>query len=289
MVIRCGLIGVGSWGQKYIDAISKRTDIKLVALSRNKPIKPEMLKDCVFYEDWHNLIKNGGCQAIIVCTPPETHLKIATEIIKNKIPVLIEKPVTLSLEDTIELFEIDLQAIILVNNIHLFSPAYEKLLTIVPQLGKIKSIVSSGYNYGPFRTYSSLYDYGPHDIGMCLQLIGDCCSVVDVSNISTNKSELYDFILKFGDIPVSIRVGNGATDKSRYFEVHCENGTIIYDNLANEKLTLNNVPIEVDIRSPLDCVLDKFIASCTGYLDHRFGKSINIDIMRVLKDIEEKS
>lgn len=69
---------------------------------------------------------------------------------------MIEKPLALTYDEALKIKNYTTP--IFVNNLHLFSPAFEKLLEMIKD-EKIIAINSIAGNYGPFRNYSSLFDY----------------------------------------------------------------------------------------------------------------------------------
>jgi len=51
------------------------------------------------YLDYKELLEKDDCEAVIICTPTDTHLSIALDVLKSGKHVLIEKPVAKSLEE----------------------------------------------------------------------------------------------------------------------------------------------------------------------------------------------
>ena len=61
-----------------------------------------------------------------------------------------------------------------VNHVYLYHPMYRFLKEIVKDKNKINSIYSFSGDNGPFRKdISPLWDWGPHDIAMCLDIFGE--------------------------------------------------------------------------------------------------------------------
>lgn len=226
------LIGNGAWAQNY------------------KKIIPE-LDVCTY--DWEKKFKKYD--GVIVCTPPQTHIQICKKIMGHGIPVMVEKPLSLS-KDIHELKKYN--SPILVNYIHLFSERYQFIKNNVQRIDFISSI---GCGFNDDRNYSSLYDYGVHDLSMILDLSSK------MPNLKTIKqyNKLYYINLKFSDFETNSIIGNGALEKIRYFNA---NG-LVYDGLNSKENILKKA-------------IDVFISKIQGGDDYRFGLDLSLKINDIL-------
>jgi predicted dehydrogenase len=272
-MIRVGLIGVGPWGRRYIQTIAKRSDCRVTAYCRQSNNDDVPIEGAARVASWQELLtlgKHGVIDAIIAAADPTLHPDIAIAGLRGSIPVLIEKPLGLSsgaiasVRSTFEALE--RPAPILVDMIHLFSPAYvalKKRLVALNNRGRILRIETRGTNRGPFRRWSTLYDYGPHDMAFCFDLLG-LDAPLTVRKASKQASELggctYRGELDVDGTCVEFEFGNGAQTKKRYLAVECSAHTLAYDDTLclHEKVTDNCVAIRIDSTSPLDCVLEAF-------------------------------
>jgi hypothetical protein len=255
------LIGSGAWGQKYISTLSNFSDVSLTIANRN---------------NWKQLIDKHP-SGVIVCTPPDSHVEIASCALSNNIPTMIEKPLSLSLEECYKLKQFS--APILVNHIHLFSQAYQNLRTIVKTY-KIDKILSLGYNNGPVRNYSSLWDYGPHDLSMILDLShsrgGPCVfpNNIDVQKLHTDTGVLFNIKIKFNTMfDAESLVGNGGKKSVRKLKVFCDGLKIEY----------NDKDRPVHHSPPLTNAINVFIDAIGGKKDYRLGLDLSLKIMNVLE------
>jgi len=165
-MIRLGLIGAGKWGKNYIDA-AKESGVAEVIWSAGR--------------DWGEQPK---ADAIIVATPPDVRASIIRS--RRGVPMMVEKPLCLSMADA-ESIRASLipGAIFLVNYQHLFSPKYERIRRrlhgICPRVFGIAS--------GPeVRSYSLLWDYGPHFLAMAASLGAKLEDVVMDLRVANEKS-----------------------------------------------------------------------------------------------------
>ena len=245
--IRLGLIGAGRWGRVYMNTLDPMTGVTLSALASSNPQSRDLVdEDVAAHEDWRNLIEAGGVDGIIVATPPATHAEIVRAALEAGLPVLVEKPLTLDLGEAQALCDLAEQrdGLVMVDHIHLFSPAFRALKREAAELGQVRRIEAEAGNHGPFRKATPvLWDWGAHDISMCLDLMDEAPS--DVSAYCLEKREtgegsgaVYDLLLEFpSKTTAGIRIGNLLPGKRRRFCATFDSGILVYDNLAADKLT----------------------------------------------------
>lgn len=101
-----GLIGAGKWGEHYLRVL-KESSHELIGVAVRTPGTKERLErenpGLKVTMDYKELLKNKAVDCVVVVTPPGTHFEIVREAILAGKHVLCEKPLTTSLESTIEL------------------------------------------------------------------------------------------------------------------------------------------------------------------------------------------
>ena len=243
------LVGSGAWGQKYISTLNNFLDIKLTIANR---------------DNWKALI-NQKPDGVIVCTPPQSHIEIATYALEKVIPTMIEKPLAFSLQEAEMLRQYT--APILINHIHLFSNRYQYIKQSIAS-NDIIHIYSIGTGTNLPRDYSALWDYGPHDISMILNLIQQ--NPDDIQCKQYNNS--FMITMKFGQVETVSLVGI-ANRKERVLTINTASfGSILYD-----ERDLNILPL------PLTNALQVFINAIHGKPDYRLGLDLSLKVMQVLE------
>lgn len=252
-MIKIILVGSGKWGQNYIKTLSEQfPNVKLFIANR---------------DNWEILI-NEGADGVIVCTPPSSHVKIASHSLDLGIPTMIEKPLSLSFESA-QLLN-NFTAPILVNHIHLFSNAYQEIKKMLVTQ-KINKIISLGYNCGPYRDYSGLWDYGSHDVSMILDLLRVEPSWVTAVKVKTELGSLFNIQMKFNDIQTDSVVGNGSKISARKFSVFSGGVELVYDEKNQPSLPLTNA-------------IRVFLNTIDGDLsDYRLGLELSLSVIKVLE------
>lgn len=257
-MIKLLLVGSGRWGQRYITTLASFTNISLQVGNRH---------------NWKTLIEERP-SGVIICTPPSAHIEIAKYALRKKIPVMIEKPLSLSLQEA-EVLK-DYSSPILVNHIHLFSNTFQELKRQAAA-GKISYIRSRGYGKGPQRDYSGLWDYGPHDLSMILDIAGSFPKHISVKIVrSVEAGMLYEITMQFESFETSSIVGNGADQR-------CCDILVGFDGVAQRYDALDR---RADIVPPLTSALKVFIDAIQGGDDPRLGLDLPLKVIQVLESCQ---
>jgi predicted dehydrogenase len=267
-VIRLGLIGAGAWGKNYIEA-AKETGIAEVVWSAGR--------------DWGD---QPRVDALIIATPPE----VRTEIILSQrgVPMMVEKPLCLSTREAESIrdswLDPDRSAPFLVDYVHLFSPAYERLRTVVQeQLGRVR--VYGRTSSDVVRGYSPLWDHGCHDLAMCLGFGLE--KPVHVSSAKSEDGSHQDMDVHFdsGDA-AHVRVSRGP--KGKTLVVMCGGMGAVYD-AGSGTLEVNGRVVEVSTERPLTRAVKAFAEAVRdgGTDDWRFGIESSIEITRMLEQVSQ--
>ena len=94
-IIKISVVGVGLMGMQHIKAINRSQKVKLHSIvDVNKKVMLTARKYSVpFFKDIKKLMINKP-DAVIISTPNKLHEKYAINFLRNKIPVLLEKPIS---------------------------------------------------------------------------------------------------------------------------------------------------------------------------------------------------
>ena len=281
------MIGAGRWGKNFIRTIRDLDGVILSALcSRNSESAGLVDSGCQIVTDWHDLLESNLCDGMIIATPPDTHFEILGAMIRARMPALVEKPLTLDLSQALELQRLSQQnrTPILVDHIHLFHPAYVELKRLSATFAPIRSIQSQAGNRGPFRAnYSALWDYGPHDLAMCLDLLGQAPQAVACRAREENPGGEYHLDLQFaGNVSVTILVSNVMDQKLRRLIVHGDEHMLTFDDVAAEKLLVDTKPVKIDETPPLLQALKTFVKGIHGETTSVFGLDLAVEVIRTL-------
>jgi predicted dehydrogenase len=210
--------------------------------------------------NWREVTSDRSIDGIILATPPSTHCEMALAAIEAGTPVLVEKPMTLSLQEAHAIAGAATAhgVLTMIGHTHLFSSAFRNLKRVGESLGPLRDICSAAGNWGPFRPDTPmLWDWGPHDIAMCIDLFGRPPTTVDVVRIGTEgEGEAIAIALEFEPKGrAEIKVSNIEPRKQRVFEATFACGTLVYDDLSDDKLVLRRRTDGVAESIPIDSSL----------------------------------
>lgn len=96
--IKFGLVGAGAIANAYVQAFRNSNYGQLVAIADVRPQAAKTLAqgaNCPSYDDHQAMVRGAELDAVIICTPPSTHLDIALDFIEQGIHVLCEKPLSI--------------------------------------------------------------------------------------------------------------------------------------------------------------------------------------------------
>ena len=123
--IKLGLIGAGKWGKNYIKTISEVRDVILHRIASSNPnIETFIPTNTIVSKNWDDLINENDIDGLIISVPPAIQPIIATAALKKKIPLLLEKPLSLNPRsaDEILTMAMDNDVLVMVNHIFLYNP-----------------------------------------------------------------------------------------------------------------------------------------------------------------------
>jgi predicted dehydrogenase len=151
-IIKFGLIGCGGFGKFCLKAISKMSEIKIIAVAdTNEELvkKTAKLYGIDWYTDPETLIKNKEIDIVHIVTPPDTHFKLSMLAIQNGKHVLCEKPLALSQREANKL-------LIIAKKNNVIIPV-NFVLRYVEIVDLVKKIINSGILGSPIRAYFENY------------------------------------------------------------------------------------------------------------------------------------
>lgn len=279
-MIRLALIGPGAWGKNYIEA-AKETGMAEVVNVVGRDWRERLSVPPGFAPTTSDTVQPA--EAVIVATPPEVRTKICVELADRGIPMMVEKPICLSVKEVEEIGRALGQggASLLVDHTHLFSPAYEALRMFVRSaVGRVRLYFRT---YSPaVRAYSPLWDHGPHDLAMCLGLgLGP-----PVHASATRSEDHVDMDVHFDEGDAAhMRVIHGP--KRKTLVVMCGDMGAVY-NACLGTLEVNGKSVPVSDERPLTRAVRAFAQAVKdgGTDDWRFGIEDSVTITKTLEAVQ---
>lgn len=176
--VKIAVIGAGSWGSNYVRIFFKLGVLAAVADSKESIRKnlKENYPDVTVTAYYEEILKNPCIDGVIVATPAFTHYKITKNALKSGKDVLVEKPMTLSVEEAQELVLIadKMDRVLMVGHLLLYKPAVQKMIEYTHKkvIGDIYFIEMNRLKLGKVRSQENvLWSFAPHDLAVLLSLV----------------------------------------------------------------------------------------------------------------------
>ncbi len=229
-----GLVGCGIWGQLILKELLN-LKVKVQLYEPDLHLRKELLEivhDCTLVPQLSSLKYTQG---IIVASPSSTHYEILKEILPWKIPLFIEKPLTTSLSDALDLRKIlHHQAFLM----HIWR--YHRGIQMLGQIartgtiGQITALYTHRCNWtSPRRDTDCVWNLAPHDLTIALEILGYIPTPKSVV-VERHQDIIRSMTAMLGDAPfVQIEVSNRYADKRREVRLHGTEGIAI---LADERV-----------------------------------------------------
>ena len=209
---------------------------------------------------------NKKFDGFILATDATKQAKILVEILKLKIPIIVEKPLCLKKTEFKQILKyIQKEQIIFVNHYHLFSYSFQKFKESF-NVSQVRNIFIQDGNYGPFRKkVHPIFDWGPHSLGILFKLFGTKIKKFYFSKkLLMKNKDIEIVILKFlfifsNEQKVLIKIGNGFNKRKNKISVVLRNGKrYFFENnifYNNKNLIYENKP------EPMENLLKEFYNS----------------------------
>jgi Oxidoreductase family, NAD-binding Rossmann fold len=294
MVKKIGIIGLGAWAEKIVRTLKEFDDVEIVAACQRKLERPDWLPPCQLFHDIDDLLRNTTIDYLITAVPPQTHTSIINSVKDYNIPVWLEKPVALSLEDAKTILTSTVP--VFIDNIHLFSECFHYFLNITASngvdcflgtFGDIPFDVIRTYGIGfapnPGHDFSVIYDYAVHDLSMLCTMYKDL-RIDHITNQTSKNGEAFTIALSSNERPIFVNVRNDGCyagrpkGKQRLLEIDIDpETTYCYDGLAQTVLK-NGEVIFKGKELPLKHALRYFFAGT------RADKEMNLRVIELLDE-----
>jgi predicted dehydrogenase len=171
--IRAGVVGIGHMGQYHARVYAELWDVDFVGvvdIDGERAAEVARQYDTRAFRDHRDLI--GQVDVVSVAVPTEQHFHVARDLLAAGVGVLVEKPMTPTLEEARELFAVARRsgAALQVGHVERFNGAVQELRKIVERPTLIES-----RRLGPFvprvQKDTVVMDLMIHDIDIVLALV----------------------------------------------------------------------------------------------------------------------
>ncbi len=259
--LRTAVVGVGHQGKWHAEKFAALENSDLVALVDKDAERCEKLAGELNVKpvaDYKELI--GDVDAVSIASPTRSHFDIASALLENDIHVLVEKPITTTLEEAEALVELaeGRNLVLQVGHLERFNPAIMALGEFLKEPQFIES-----NRIAPFKPRSMdvsvVLDLMIHDIDLVHSVVGSSVTGLDAigGSIISNDIDIANARIKFENGCVANVTASRASFKTeRSLRVFQENAYINVD-LHNKKSTIYRRTGDGPVTSPNDISVEE--------------------------------
>ncbi|MCF0248215.1 MAG: Gfo/Idh/MocA family oxidoreductase [Synergistes sp.] len=201
--IRVGVVGVGHLGMHHARIYNEIMGAELVGVADIDKERAGMIGDrfCVpAYSNIEELMKDAHPDAVSIVVPTSAHYEVARTAIENGLHVLIEKPVTTTVDEAEDLLEraVKKDVILQVGHIERFNSAVEHAREYIKNPYFIQT-----RRMGPFtpriRDVGVVLDLMIHDIDIILSMVNSEITSISAMGrkVATNYEDIASVQLQF--------------------------------------------------------------------------------------------
>ena len=248
--LRVAVIGVGYLGKIHTRIYHELPEAELVGICDSHPetkIKADEY-GVPFYTNYRDLI--GKVDAVSIVTPTFTHYAVAKDFLEAGIHTLIEKPITLKLEDADELIELSRskKLALQVGHLERHNPGFRRIAEIIQNVGFLE-IHRLGPFTGRINDCGVVLDLMIHDLDIVLGLVKSPVKSIDAMGIHvlTPYEDIANVRIRFENGAVANLTASRLTfEKQRRLRVFQENGYISLDYEAQSCKIIRKIGDQVE-------------------------------------------
>jgi 2-hydroxy-4-carboxymuconate semialdehyde hemiacetal dehydrogenase len=301
--------GQGAFGQKHLDALKRISGVEVVSLIGGNPASTEQIAKKHGVPHWGHDLAEGikRADAVILATPTKMHCKQGEQVMRAGKHVLVEIPVTDSVQDAENLVKIarETGVVAMGGHVRRFNPSHQWVHKRI-QKGELKIQQMDVQTYffrrkninaaGNARSWTDhlLWHHAAHTVDLfayqCGEAISECYALQGPIHPQLNIAMDMSIIAKVPSgaiLTLSLSFNNDGPLGS-FFRYICDNGTYkaFYDDLSDGK------DVKIDV-SKVDVSMDgieledrEFIAAIKEKREPNGGLAQVLPCMRTLGKLE---
>ena len=245
--LKVAVIGTGAMGKSHARVYSGIDNAELVAVcdSDKETAKTIAIKyKTNYYTDYKEMLKKEKLNAASVCVPTKLHKQVSIDIIKNKVNVIIEKPIASTVEEAKKIIrEAEQNKVkLMVGHIERFNPVVIELKKRIErnELGNIYKIHCARLSPFPQRIVDVgvIADLAIHEIDILKHIVGSKIKRVyaeTAQRIHSAHEDLLIGTIRFENNILGVINANWLTPKKvRETTVTGEKGMFVANYLTQE-------------------------------------------------------
>ncbi len=180
--MKVGIVGIGKLGSIHLRIYNELKSASKLYLADCDPQKLQNYKDHCCFTDYKKLKEH--VDLVSIATPTIVHFKIAKFFLQNKIPVLVEKPLTESVKEAQELIKISKKnkTLLFVGHVERYNNAYLRAKKLIVNPLFIECHRLSPYPYRSLDV-SVVLDLMIHDLDIIIDIVKKGIKSIDTKGV----------------------------------------------------------------------------------------------------------
>ncbi len=244
--LNIAIVGAGYWGANYVRIFSELKTTRAVAVCDLSEDRLALIRGrhqlVRTTRNLEEILTDKWVDAIVVATPTSTHFSIAQQCLRAGKHVLIEKPLTASVEESRTLIEAaaSLGLVLMVGHTFLFNAGVRKVKQIVStaDFGRVYYLHATRTNMGPVRQdVNAIWDLASHDIAIFNYLLDsnpEWVSAVGARVLGTSREDVGFVTLGYPQgVIANVHASWLDPNKVRELVVVGSHRRVVFDDLNN--------------------------------------------------------
>jgi predicted dehydrogenase len=322
-MIRVAVVGLGYWGPNLVRNLHEVEDAEAALVC---DLRPEALGTIGrrypavrTTTDFRDVLADDTIDAVAIATPVSSHFELAARALESGKHVFVEKPLTASSDEALELIELaDHHGLVLMpGHTFLYSPPVNMIRSLIAggELGEIYFISTSRVNLGLHQSDVSVaWDLGPHDFSILRYWLGETpshASALSRGCVIPTIPDVAFIDLEFPSGTVAhVELSWLAPSKLRRTTIVGSEKMVVYDDTSNEpvrvfdsgvmlrdpetfgeyKLTYRTGDIvspHLDVAEPLKLELEDFAQAILTGSTPRASRELGLEVVRMIEAVDE--
>jgi predicted dehydrogenase len=251
-MVNIGVIGYGYWGPNLVRNFAETKDSKVTFVSDRKVDRLSLAQSrfpaIKVSDSPADLINSTLVDAVVISTPVSTHFELAVQALRSGKHVLVEKPMTSTVEEGEKLLEeaAKAQKVLMVDHTFIYTPAVIKIKELVTSgaMGQMLYYDSVRVNLGLFQhDVNVLWDLAVHDLSIMDFILGEqpvAISATGVAHLNDQPEDVaYITCYLANNLIAHFHVNWMAPVKIRRTLIGGDKQMIVYDDLEpSEKIKI---------------------------------------------------
>jgi predicted dehydrogenase len=248
--VRVGVVGYGYWGPNLVRNLDRLAAAELVVVcdvsEQNRQRMVDAYPHVAATPDLDVMLADFELDAVVIASSAPTHHALATKVLAAGKHCFVEKPLTLTSPEAVELVELadERERVLMVGHLMVYHSAIEYIKRTIDagELGDVLYLYAQRLNLGKVRTEeNAFWSLAPHDVSIVLHLLGETPDYVSASGAAYLNEGVHDTVFANLHFPsgrmANIHVSWLDPHKTRKFTIVGSKKMLVFDDMeATEKV-----------------------------------------------------